>query len=333
MPQARKKILVLGANGMLGNDIVRVLTDPSSQATGQSPSLRAAEDTPSVIARRATCPPKPWRRGKPDEAIISPGPHPVIGLDLPDIDISDETGVRAAVREHTPAVVINCAAYTDVDGCETNKERAFLVNAEGVKILAQECKTAGALLVHFSTDYIFDGTKEGPYVESDMPNPINTYGKSKLAGERFIRDTLEEYVIIRTSWLFGKHGKNFVRTMLSLAQTKNEIPVVNDQRGSPTYTLHLASATQQLIASEATGIFNVTNNETCSWFEFAAAIFKAAQLYHIRVIPISSEQLDRPARRPRNSALDGQKFRATARYTMPHWHQALEEYLENTQTP
>ncbi len=253
--------------------------------------------------------------------------YTVVAKDIDAIDITDTHQVADTLNATKPDVVVNCAAYTDVDASETHRETAFAVNAEGVRNVARCCAKVGARLVHISTDYVFDGTKKEPYTENDTPHPLNVYGESKLAGEEYIRAVFNNYVIVRTSWLFGKNGKNFVKTMLALAEKQTEISVVNDQRGAPTFTGHLAAGIERIITSEETGIFNITNSGTCSWFEFAQSIFENAGLNHIRVVSITSEELKRPAPRPKNSVLDGSKFFDRTGYRMPLWQIGLKEYL------
>jgi len=230
-----------------------------------------------------------------------------------EVDITDEAGIRSLFRRLQPSLVINAAAYTDVDGCEDHPDHAFLVNGEGPGYIAGACRKTGASLVHFSTDYIFDGDKEG-YRESDPPHPINTYGQSKLLGEERIRETFDDYRIVRTSWLFGPDGRNFVDTMLRLSKEQEIVRVVDDQVGRPTYTRDLA-AKVLLLADEAPGIYHVTNEGTCSWFEFARHIIP-------NVLPCRSDEIHRKAKRPRCSVLLNTK---TA--PLRHWKEALAEYL------
>lgn len=234
--------------------------------------------------------------------------HRVSGLDLPDLDITDLNGLRKAMFSYRPDLIINTAAYTDVDGCETNTEMAFAVNATGPRNLAAACRELNISLVHFSTDYIFDGTADIPYKEVDNPNPLSVYGKSKLKGENYIREITDKHYIIRTSWLYGPHGKNFVAAMLRLAGEQDEIGVVNDQTGSPTYTFDLAAAVLKLISVKEYGIYHITNSGTCTWYEFSLEIFKQAGINGISVKPTTTEELNRPAPRPKYSVLDNEKW-------------------------
>ena len=230
-----------------------------------------------------------------------------------DPDITDEALVSAFIQELNPDLVINAAAYTDVDGCEDNRETALAVNGKALEYIAKACSKVGAVLVHYSTDYIFDGSKE-EYVESDAPDPINVYGESKLLGEKNIMEHIGDYRIIRTSWLFGVHGKNFVETMLRLSGEMDAVRVVNDQFGKPTYTADLARKTAEIVGL-APGVYHITNDGVCSWYEFAAAIIDNAS-------PCSSEEFVRRAKRPRYSVLVNTK---TSK--MRHWGDALKEYL------
>ena len=235
-----------------------------------------------------------------------------------DLDITDEAATCAFIQELNPDLVINAAAYTDVDGCEDNREIAFEVNGKALEYIAKACSKVGAVLVHYSTDYIFDGSKE-EYVESDAPDPINAYGESKLLGEKNIMEHIDDYRIIRTSWLFGVHGKNFVETMLRLSGEMDTVRVVNDQFGKPTYTADLARKTAEIVGL-APGIYHITNNGVCSWYEFAAAIID-------NVSPCSSEEFARRAKRPRYSVLVNTKTSP-----MRHWRDALGAYLKIKET-
>jgi dTDP-4-dehydrorhamnose reductase len=230
-----------------------------------------------------------------------------------DLDITDDAGVRAFIADIKPAIVINAAGYTDVEGCEENSEQAFEVNGRAPGHIAEACHESGSLLVHYSTDYVFNGEKQ-EYRETDSPDPINVYGASKLLGEQIIQETHDNFLIIRTSWLFGPHGRNFVDTMLTLSQQMEQVRVVNDQFGRPTYTNDLAKATARLLDSEP-GIYHLTNNGTCSWYEFAQAIIPNA-------VPCSSDEFPRKARRPKYSVLVSTKTKP-----LRHWREALADYL------
>jgi len=233
-----------------------------------------------------------------------------------DVDITDETAVFSCITHAKPKVVLNAAAYTDVDGCEEDPGSAFRVNGEGPGYIAKACNAAGAVLIHYSTDYVFDGARP-EYFEDDTPHPINVYGESKLLGEVRVREYTDDYRIIRTSWLFGRHGKNFVDTMIQLSRQMYQVRVVNDQIGRPTYTVDLAGKTADIIGGEP-GIYHITNDGRCSWFEFAQAIIGNA-------VPVSSAEFPRKARRPAYSVLMN-----TRTSPMRHWKDALSEYLKRT---
>jgi len=205
-----------------------------------------------------------------------------------DIDIADKAEVIETIKHVGPDVVINAAAYTDVDGCEDvdNRELVFNVNGRASGYIAQACSLVGAKLVHFSTDYVFDGSKK-EYVESDLAGPINVYGESKLLGERNIIESIDDYRIIRTSWLFGHHGRIFVKTMLKLSGEMDAVKVVNDQFGKPTFTADLALKTIEIIGLES-GVYHITNEGVCSWYEFALAVID--NVVRVRVMSLSGRQ-------------------------------------------
>ena len=229
------------------------------------------------------------------------------------IDITDENALMKLLKRECPAIVINAAAYTDVDGCEDNQAYAYAVNGDGPGYIAQASNEVDAIFVHFSTDYVFDGTML-EYREGDSPKPINIYGKSKLAGEVSVAEKMENYRIIRTSWLYGSHGKNFVDTILSLSHQMPVVRVVNDQVGKPTYTMDLANKIPEIVSSDP-GMYHITNDGQCSWYEFASAFISNA-------IPCSTEDFPRKAKRPARSVLANTK-------TSPlrHWRQAVKEYI------
>jgi dTDP-4-dehydrorhamnose reductase len=255
--------------------------------------------------------------------------HEVIGRDVQDLDITDPVQTEKEIRLLRPSVVINIAAFTDVDGCESQRGRAFSVNDDGAGHVARACRLAGARLIHLSTDYVFDGTSQVPYSEEALPNPINVYGESKLQGEKAVQEVEGNHLILRTAWLYGKHGKNFVDTILRLASQQEELRVVDDQRGSPTFTRDLSRAIAQLLDKDVRGVLHVTNSGSCSWFEFAEKILATKRIPggKIRVVPISSRELDRPARRPYNSLLDCSRFQKLTGGKMRPWDEALRDYL------
>ena len=258
------------------------------------------------------------------------GAHEVTGKDRDAFDIVSADDCLRVVAECSPEVVINAAAYTNVDGCEANREGCFAVNAVGVKNVALACRGRGITIVHFSTDYVFDGRKRTPYVEEDVPAPLNVYGASKWEGEQYLRQLAERALLIRTAWLYGPGGSNFVKTILAKASTVKNLEVVDDQIGSPTYTRDLAAAVRLLIEGGHTGIFHVTNGGRCSWYEFARTIVRYAGVNDVTIRPIGSGELTRPALRPSWSVLNCRKFTAASGMTLPPWRSALRDYLKQT---
>jgi dTDP-4-dehydrorhamnose reductase len=244
-----------------------------------------------------------------------------------DGDITDVEAIRRRFQQVRPDVVIHAAAFTAVDECERQPELAMRVNGEGARNVALACAEIGAGMVYISTDYVFDGEKSEPYVESDTPNPINVYGQSKLAGERYVANSVEPYWIVRISWLFGRGGKNFVESILAQARRGGPLRVVSDQIGAPTYTVDLAGKIGQLIQSPHYGIFHVTNQGFCSWFDFAREILRQAGLETVPLSPIASGESKRPARRPKNSCLAPRRLEASGLGLLPPWQDALARYL------
>jgi dTDP-4-dehydrorhamnose reductase len=255
------------------------------------------------------------------------GSHDVIGKDIDDFDITDQQDCHRLIIESDAEIVINAAAYTNVDDCEDNREICFAVNANGVKNVAQSCTEQEIKLVHFSTDYVFDGTQNTPYPEDFPYNPINVYGQSKLQGEQYLREYSNNYILIRTAWLYGKNGKNFVDTIIEKAQIERSLQVVDDQIGSPTYTVDLASAVKVLIEGNHTGIFHVTNRGTCSWYDFALKILQYTDVKNVEVKPVPTETFPRKALRPHYSVLSCKKFYNATQRTMRFWQIALKDYL------
>lgn len=250
----------------------------------------------------------------------------VVGVRHAEMDITDPAVVKKVIGVERPDAVINCAAYTRVDDCETDHREAFSVNADGPRNLADACRDHGARLVHISTDYIFDGTKSEPYIEEDVPNPLNVYGRSKLDGEKNIRRCLEDHLIVRTSWLYGENGANFVNTILRLASERDELRIVNDQHGCPTYTTDLALAIKALLERDARGTYHVANAGICSWYEFACEILKAKGI-NTPVVPISTAEFPRPAKRPAWSVLGTNKYSDATGNVVRPWKEALKVYL------
>jgi len=241
-----------------------------------------------------------------------------------ELDLRDAGRIRAAVRASNADVIVNAAAYTAVDKAESERDAAFAVNATAPGVLAEEAKRSGALLVHYSTDYVFDGEKPAPYVEEDAPNPINVYGASKLAGERAIAASGCRHLILRTSWVYGPRGANFYLTMLRLARERPELRVVDDQVGAPTSSLAIARATAQLLRPGAHGLYHLSAAGQTSWCGFARAILGRAGLA-TPVVAIRTEDYPAPAKRPRNSRLGCSRLRADFGVALAPWEEGLAE--------
>lgn len=255
--------------------------------------------------------------------------HEVLGRGRTDVDISSEEACRRSIEDCKPDLVINAAAYTNVDGCESAPEQCFSVNALGVKNIALACQDRAVKIIHFSTDYVFDGKKGQPYREEDPCHPLNTYGLSKYEGERFLQAYAENYLIIRTSWLYGRCGRNFVSTILEKARSAEALYVVNDQVGSPTSATDIADAVERLARMPVRGIVHITNSGQCSWFDFARKILRYGGAESVSVCPLTSDALARPARRPPFSVLDCSKFTALSGTAMRSWDEALRDYLRS----
>ena len=248
----------------------------------------------------------------------------VLGLTRADLDVTDADAVARAFADFQPDVVINCAAWTDVDGAESGEEAATELNGRAAGIVAAAAREVGAAVVYPSTDYVFDGAGARPYVESDPVGPQSAYGRSKLAGEEAVAAANERHFIVRTSWLFGTHGRNFVDTMLELGRDRDELKVVDDPVGRPTYTGDLADALLELARSDAYGIHHIAGGgEPCSWYDFAATIFDQASL-SVRLVPCTTEEFPRPAPRPAYSVLDSERRDAIR---LPDWRSGLGAYL------
>jgi dTDP-4-dehydrorhamnose reductase len=282
------KILITGSSGMLGTDLVDLLK-----------------------SRKASLGLKPE---------VIEAPHEVL-------DITLEDNVSTFIASHTPDIIVNCAAFTNVDKCETERETAFNVNALGPKYIAAAAKECGARLIQISTDFVFDGNSNRPYTEEDQINPLSEYGRTKLEGERNIQSYCSSYLIVRTSWLFGHNGINFAAKMLELAEHNKELSIVSDEIGSPTYTLDLAEALLALIKQGSEGIINVSNDGSCSRYELAEYIFETMG-YDIKMNPIKSSEYKRPAKVPLNSTLNCQKYTTITGMQMRPWEEAIESYLE-----
>ena len=258
---------------------------------------------------------------------IAGAEHECVGVDINEVDITDLDSTRACLRSVRPEAVINAAAYTDVDGCETREDLAFRVNADGPRHLAIACREAASPLYHVSTDYIFDGQGTRPYLEDDGPNPSGVYGRSKWKGETLLAKETDNFAIIRTAWLYGPGGKNFITTILRLAEENGTLRVVDDQVGSPTHTADLARAILALVELKGRGVFHITNSGFCSWYAFACAILAEAGLMDVTVHPVKTTEFPRPAPRPAYSVLDTSKYTHTTGLELPDWRAALSAFL------
>lgn len=247
-----------------------------------------------------------------------------------ELDITSAEGTWDIFAQLKFDYCINCAAYTDVDKAESDKENAFMINAEAVQYLAKACKAQNTILIHISTDFVFDGTNTIPYKTSTSPNPINVYGASKLRGEQYIHDILNQYFIVRTSWLYSEYGHNFVKTMLRLASERDEINVVNDQIGSPTYAKDLAESILKIIVNNLKdfGVYHYSNEGNISWYDFAIAIFELSNI-SINVNPISSLTYATSTKRPEYSVLNNSKIKNNFGINPPKWRDSLEVCLIN----
>ena len=250
-----------------------------------------------------------------------------IGVDIEEMDITDSTSTWAVIKEAAPDAVIHCAAYTAVDAAEDNEDICRKVNVEGTQNIAAVCKDLDIPMMYISTDYVFDGQGERPWKPDDKRNPLSVYGQTKYEGELAVQNTLDKYFIVRITWAFGVNGKNFVRTMLRLAETNDKITVVNDQFGAPTYTYDLAVLLADMIVTDKYGIYHATNEGNCSWYEFAREIFREADI-DMEVIPVSSNAYNAKAARPVNSRMDKKKLDENGFKRLPEWQNALKRYLK-----
>jgi len=260
------------------------------------------------------------------ELVAAFADHDVVGLARADLDVSDEPAVVAAVRDHAPDLVVHAAAFTKVDACEADPDTAWRVNALGSWWVARACALADAALVALSTDYVFDGTATRPYTEFDPVHPLSVYGRTKEAGEQLVRQTLERHYVVRTSWVLGVHGSNFVKTMLRLGRERGEVRVVDDQTGSPTFAFDLAAAIRRLAVSGRHGTYHLTNSGSCTWFELAAATFAEAGL-DVALTPTDTATFGLPAPRPAYSVLDNLKARLTGLEPLPPWRDSLKRLV------
>ena len=276
------KILVTGANGQLGFDVVKKLEQKGHQAHG---TVRN------------------------------------------DFDLTDDVDVLSYVQKLKPDVIIHCAAYTNVDQAETDRDNAYKVNALGTKYLAQAANEINAKMVYVSTDYVFDGSANEPYEVDHPTQPLGVYGETKLDGEEFLKTILERYFIVRTAWVYGANGSNFVKTMLRLGKERGEVGVVADPVGSPTYTVDLASFLVELVETEKYGVYHASNSGICSWYDFAVEIYKQAGI-QVKVNRLTTDQFPRPAARPKYSVLSKKKIEEQGFTPLRPWEEALSDYLK-----
>ncbi|MBE6088923.1 MAG: dTDP-4-dehydrorhamnose reductase [Clostridium beijerinckii] len=288
------KILITGCEGQLGNELQSIIKSGKAEIDEVSVSIRKSE---------------------------------VIALDVDKLDITNLTQVKEILNDVRPDVVINCAAATNVDGCEGNKDFAFRVNSIGPRNLAIVCEKIGAKLVQVSTDYVFSGISNKPLTEYDLTAPYSVYGKTKLLGEQYVQQFCSKYFIVRTAWLYGYIGKNFVYTMMRLGKEKDIIKVVDDQRGSPTHANDLAYHILKLIETEEYGIYHCTGKSECTWYEFAKMIIKLSG-EKCEVKPCTSEEYITPAKRPEYSSLDNMMLRSTVGDEMRDWKEAIKSFIE-----
>lgn len=270
--------------------------------------------------------------GKALTALVSHNPFAMaIPLDLPEIDITDSRSVDAAFQKENPKLVFLCAAMTDVDGCERDPEKAHRINADGTRLVAEACRKAGALLVYFSTDFVFDGKQEKPYTEEDAPNPVSIYGATKLEGEKHAL-SCPDHLVIRTAWLFGAGRENFITKIIARAKSGNKITVVDDQNGSPTYTADLAGGAMALVEKGARGMFHLTNQGACSRFEFAQFIVETAGL-HQEVFPAKTVPAAGIAKRPAHGVLSLEKYNSLTGLPLRPWQKAVSDFIGRLMKP
>ena len=250
-----------------------------------------------------------------------------IGVDIQEMDITDEASVNSVIGEAAPDAVIHCAAYTAVDAAEDNIEICRKVNADGTQNIANMCKKLDIPMIYISTDYVFDGQGERPWLPDDERAPLNVYGQTKYEGEIAVQNTLDKYFIVRIAWVFGVNGKNFIKTMLNLGKTREHLTVVNDQFGSPTYTYDLARLLVDMIQTDKYGIYHATNEGICTWYEFACEIFRQAGI-SVDVAPVTADQYPAKAKRPSNSRMSKDKLEENGFERLPSWQDALGRYLK-----
>lgn len=262
---------------------------------------------------------------------------PVIGANHGDLDVTNAKSVMAYLRTTKPATVIHCAAWTDVDACEGDPDRAMAVNAEGCRIVAEGCRDIGAVMVYYSTDYVFDGLKSTPYVEEDLPAPLSIYGRSKLAGEEAVRSLVTEHIIARISWMYGGTGRNFIKSILekgrhqlddlSADRTVTPLRVVSDQIGCPTWAVDIANQTEILLSRRLRGTFHASSAGSVSWYQLAKEVFEYLRM-NVLVEPCTTEELARPASRPRYSVMENRRLQNAGCDIMPPYRESLHRFLD-----
>lgn len=289
------KILITGSRGQVGSQLINILNKGMSEIGEIPRELKNAE---------------------------------VVGKSSQELDITNLDRVKSSIREIKPNVVINAAAYTNVDQCEINQEKAFNVNALGAKNLAIACNDIDAKLVHISTDYVFSGVGNIPFKETDETSPQSVYGKSKSMGDDFVREFSSKYFIVRPSWVYGYNGKNFVYTILKAAKESESLVVVNDQRGNPTNAEDIAHHILKLIITDKYGIYHCSGHGECSWYDFACKIVELAKI-PCKINPCTTDEYPSPTKRPAYSALDNGKLSRTVGDEMRNWEDALKVFIEN----
>ena len=289
------KVLIVGCKGQLGRELTKILAAGRSELGDIPAAFRGAQ---------------------------------VTGVDLPDLDIADNDAVFAFVQAERPDVILNCAAMTNVDGCERDPDAAMKGNAIGPRNLAKAAEAASAKLLHVSTDYVFAGDGKKPYSEWDVCCPQSAYGASKYLGEQYVREFCSRYFIVRTAWLYGYEGGNFVKSILRKARAEGALTVVNDQRGNPTSAADLAHHVLKIAASEEYGVYHCTAAGECSWYDFACKIVELAGI-PCTVTPCTSDDYPSPTKRPAYSALDNRMLRCTVGDEMRHWEDALHSFFQN----
>lgn len=289
------KVLITGSKGQLGSQLINILNKGSCELG------KIEKDYKSVD---------------------------IIETNEKNLDITDLELVRKYISRVMPDMVINSAAYTNVDGCESNQDLAFKVNSLGPRNLAVICEQLGVKLIHISTDYVFEGNGNIPYREYDITKPASVYGKTKLLGESYVREFCSKYFIVRTAWLYGYNGNNFVKTILKTAKEKGDLKVVNDQRGNPTNAEDLSYHILKLALTDEYGIYHCTGTGECTWYDFAKAIVKYANIDCV-VNPITSDKINRAAKRPTFSSLDNMMLRCTVGDDTREWQEALKAYIKN----